>query len=124
MAKVVQRWLTKEEREIAKKNGIGRSTLHSRVYLWGYDIERAITEPPKKSSIIDGYREKCRENGVSDSLFHYRVNSGWNKEDASTKPPEKRDYAHGGVCTVEGCGNKHRAKGFCSTHYMKFGRKK
>jgi hypothetical protein len=112
------RWLTKEERETAKRNGISRSTLRRRVYELDWEIERAITDPVKKGAIIDGYREQCEENGISQTLFINRVRGGMSKGKASTKPPEVREENQR-MCKVEGCRNKHRAKGLCSPHYNK-----
>jgi hypothetical protein len=122
LTQVENRWLTKEEREAAKNNGISYWTLYKRVNEHHWKIERAITEIPKKTSLIDGYREKCKENGISDSLFHHRVKSGMSKEDASTKPPVKMNRNGEKVCKVEGCKNRYRAKGFCNSHYMRWWR--
>jgi hypothetical protein len=118
LSKSVARWITKEEKEIAKRNGISKSTLHSRVTYKGWDVERAITEPPKKTALIDGYREQCEKNGISSALFINRIRSGMSKEEAAKTPPQSRGRGNKG-CKVEGCKSKHRAKGFCSTHYYK-----
>jgi hypothetical protein len=118
MSKAQVRWLTKEERETAKRNGISRLTLYRRVYELDWEIERAITDPVKKGAIIDGYREQCEENGISPALFINRVRGGMSKEKASTKPPEVREQNRR-TCEVEGCHNKHKAKGLCASHYNK-----
>jgi hypothetical protein len=38
--------VTKEQREIALKNGIPPSCLNNRVYKMGWNVEQAITVPP------------------------------------------------------------------------------
>lgn len=82
----MQRLLTKEEREIAKQNGVPRSTWYNRIYNRGWDIERAITEKPTKQYKIDGYREACKENGISHALFLNRLKAGLDPAEASTRP--------------------------------------
>jgi hypothetical protein len=86
---MVLRLLTKEEREIAKRNGIPRSTWYNRIYNRGWDIERAITEKPSKDYLIDGYRESCKQNGISHALFLNRLKAGLSPEIASTRPLQK-----------------------------------
>jgi hypothetical protein len=86
---MVLRLLTKEEREIAKRNGIPRSTWYNRIYNRDWDIERAITEKPTKRYKIDGYREACKENGISHTLFLNRLKAGLPPEIASTRPLQK-----------------------------------
>ena len=43
------KYLTEEQTRIAEKNGIERGTWIRRINL-GWDVERAITEPPKKTT--------------------------------------------------------------------------
>lgn len=33
---------------------------------------------------------------------------------------ESRNYNHGSICTVNGCGRKYATKGFCSAHYKRY----
>lgn len=86
----VNRWLTKEERMTAKKNGIPYQTLYKRVYKLHWDIERAIEAPPGSSR--KGYiRPKGHwvklaiENGINERTFYSRIyNMGWSYERAAT----------------------------------------
>jgi len=36
----------------------------------------------------------------------------WRRPEAPKEPPPKR------VCTVQGCGRRHVAKGYCASHYQ------
>lgn len=86
------RWLTDEERAIAKENGINYHTLYRRVYELGWDVKKAITAPP--GSIRHGYKrknsewiKKAEENGINVNTFYSRINLlGWECEEAATKP--------------------------------------
>ena len=84
-----KRWLylTDNDIEIAKSNGIGIHTLKSRVYKQGMEINRAITQPVQKRN-----REGKRWNEWKDkavvgkSTYLSRVNKGWTFEEAAMKP--------------------------------------
>lgn len=47
--------ITKEHIERAAKNGIKLATLNHRVYVYGWEVERAVTEP---------IHERCRRKSV------------------------------------------------------------
>ncbi|HFJ9375215.1 TPA: nucleoside permease [Bacillus nitratireducens] len=88
----LDRWLTDEERSIARENGINYHTLYRRVYELGWDVGKAITAP--SGSVRHGYKrknskwiKKAQENGINISTFYSRINLlGWDYEDAATKP--------------------------------------
>jgi predicted DNA-binding protein (UPF0251 family) len=44
-----KRIVTKEQAETARANGISHQTMHTRLRLLGWDVQRAITEPVIKS---------------------------------------------------------------------------
>ncbi|MEK4581830.1 nucleoside permease [Bacillus sp. FSL R12-0074] len=87
----LDRWLTDEERAIARKNGINYHTLYRRVYRLGWDIKEAITAQP--GTVNHGYErkytkwlKKAQENGINISTFYSRINLlGWECEEAATR---------------------------------------
>lgn len=81
--------ITEEAYRIGKKNGISRQMVHQRWYQYEWAIERAITEPLKKtdSSVWDEWKETCKANGVSNECFNRRVKiQGMTPEEAATMP--------------------------------------
>lgn len=69
-------YLTEEDYETARKNGIHYNLAYNRVYVYGWEPERAITEPPfemnKPTGEWDDWKEVCEQNGVSHQLFRTR----------------------------------------------------
>ncbi|MCU4771010.1 hypothetical protein OCF65_20795 [Bacillus toyonensis] len=90
----LNRWLTNEEYEVAKSNGISRRALYMRVYIYGWELQNALTIPPRTYwHIGEGKFNKllkvAKENGIIPSTFYGRVNSGWDPQDAATIPVRK-----------------------------------
>ncbi|WP_142950774.1 nucleoside permease [Bacillus toyonensis] len=91
----LDRWLTNEERAIAKENGINYQTLYRRVYELGWDIDKAITALP--GTVYHGYErkyekwvKKAQKNGINSRTFYSRVTIlGWECEEAATKPTKE-----------------------------------
>ena len=81
-------YLTPSDIEVAESNGIGIHTLKSRVYKWGWEINRAITQPVQKRN-KEGKRwnEWKHKAVVGKSTYLSRVNKGWTFEEAALKPP-------------------------------------
>jgi hypothetical protein len=81
---VLTRWLTDEEIETAKQNGIPYQTWYGRIYRRGWDIERAITTPPNGKKTL---KQLAEENGLNYSTVHERIyHRGWDKERALSTP--------------------------------------
>lgn len=85
------KYITDEQYNIAMKNGVKKSTVYSRVYLYKWDVEKAINTPvitreyrsrkyPKK------YTDLALSNGMSIVTFYNRVKSGWSYKKAATEP--------------------------------------
>ncbi|HDR7850957.1 TPA: hypothetical protein QCY30_005795 [Bacillus toyonensis] len=92
----LNRWLTNEEYEVAKSNGIGRRALYMRVHTYGWELQEALTTPPRAYwHIGEGKFNKllkvAKENGIIPSTFYGRVNSGWDPQDAATIPVRKQN---------------------------------
>ena len=85
-------YITPDEYEIAKRNGIPRNTLEQRIRDLLWDKQRAITEPPKNMSKGYGeYAKKAEKIGVKSNTFYTRVKRGWSPERAATTPVIKTD---------------------------------
>ncbi|HDR7611442.1 TPA: hypothetical protein QCX47_003042 [Bacillus mycoides] len=86
---------TKEDYEIAAKNGIRKSTVYQRIH-YGMTLEEAITKPLKNRSFSRKYQkyiELAKQNGISYPTFHARLTKKtarkWTPEEAATVPSLK-----------------------------------
>lgn len=80
-------YITPEEYEIAKANGICSATLEDRIRRLVWDKEQAISMAPRKQRRIDKrFIKIAKENGISERAFYHRLKSGWSIEDAATIP--------------------------------------
>lgn len=85
-------YFSKEEREIAKKNGVNSTALYRRYAIYGWSVEKAITTPvgSKRSKYTKEQRKKIQELGLSYSLVTQRIDRlGWSVEKATTTPKIK-----------------------------------
>lgn len=81
-------YITDEHYAIAKRNGIKESTVRSRVYVYGWKIDRAIAEKPKQR-IPTGWsewKETALANGIGRDTYVSRVSRGMSPKEASTAP--------------------------------------
>lgn len=76
--------ISSEQYQIAESNGIGRKTLHTRVYLNDWDMERAITQPVIKHEGIWNQWEPVSK--VSKTAFYTRIHRGMTPEEAALTP--------------------------------------
>ena len=85
-------YITPEEYEIAERNGIAKYTLEYRVRLYGWDKERAMTEPPlQMQTIPNDIKERAAANGISYNTLRCRIRYyGWDYERACTEPLQDR----------------------------------
>jgi len=80
------KYLTPADYETAKKNGIGKATLATRVYR-GWDIDRAITEEIREQvNDIKKWIPVAEANGIKESTLRGRAELKWDLELAATKP--------------------------------------
>lgn len=75
--------ISKEQYAIARANGISSDTAYNRVYQYGWDIEKAITEPVKKRVFVD-YPDDLEKRGLTKSIYYSRISRGWDPERAAT----------------------------------------
>ena len=84
---VYEYYITPEEYETAKKNGIRRKQADLRVRQYGWAKERAITQPTQVKQSRKHYLEKAEANGICYETFRNRVyRYKWTAEDAATTP--------------------------------------
>ena len=81
--------ISSEQYQIAESNGIGRKTLHTRVYSNDWEIERAITQPVRKEpSIWHEWKDVAKVNRAA---FYVRISRGMTPEEAALTPPGRRN---------------------------------
>lgn len=97
-------YITPEDYETAKQNGIPESTVYRRVNQQGWDIDRAITQPLAKHSEKTGAWPRWKDKAVvCRGTFSSRINDGWTEEKAALTPPiphSERNHKRG-VITKE-----------------------
>ena len=76
-------YITPEDYETAKQNGIHRRLVYQRVNN-GWDIDRAITEPISKRCLKNGLWDKWKDKAVvCRSTFSSRIRLGMTPEEAA-----------------------------------------
>ncbi|PSL41724.1 hypothetical protein B0H94_11837 [Salsuginibacillus halophilus] len=78
-------YITPEDFEEAERNGVKYTTLRQRVYQYGWDIDRAVSTPPRKMRSRKDQIERAEANGISKLTFDSRIYRGWDEETAATK---------------------------------------
>lgn len=81
-------YISPESYETAKANGISEINVYHRVYSLGWTVERAITEPVRKSeAFTSDWLAVALKNGISRDRFRNRVRYlGWGEERAAITP--------------------------------------
>jgi len=83
-------YITPKDYITAEMNGITERALNQRVRDYGWDVDRAITQPMRKSTsfkkVWDKWEDTATKNGVSHTRFYHRIkNDGWSEEKAATQ---------------------------------------
>ena len=82
-------YISPEHYKIAESNGIGRKTLYTRVHLYDWDVERAITQPVRKGpSVWEAWKDVSKVNRAA---FYVRVSRGMTHEEAALTPPGRKN---------------------------------
>ena len=77
-------YITPEDFEKAKENGIHKDTVLTRVRMLGWDVDKAITKPPRKIRKFTKEEIKImEENGIDRNTAVCRLNYGWTVEEAN-----------------------------------------
>ena len=89
-------YITPEDFEKAKENGIPKDTVLTRVRMLGWDVDRAITKPPRKIRKFTKEEIKImEENGIDRNTVSCRLNYGWTLEEAISRPKKPgRQYIY------------------------------
>ena len=75
----------------ALENGLSERLVTERVRTLGWNIERAITQPSRKSRKYGQWLEVAKENNVTLCVFYSRVSrQGMSMEEAATTPIMQR----------------------------------
>jgi hypothetical protein len=82
-------YLTPEDIETARENGISYQHAYNRFYKYGWTREESITKPirPKSHSLYAKYKDVCV---VTRNAFNARIKKGMTPEEAALTPRE--DY--------------------------------
>lgn len=83
-------YLTDDDYQTAKLNGISRERTHERFYTYGWSKQRAITEPLNSGGLWGKYKAICEKSGISESTFYKRVERGISADKASTMPTTRK----------------------------------
>lgn len=85
-------YVTPEEYEKAKNNGISYSIVNSRIRSYGWNKERALTEKPiiRDRHLNEKYVDLAKNNGISREAYAYRVSHGYSEYEAATIPIKNR----------------------------------
>ena len=79
-------YITPEDFEKAKENGIHKETVITRVRKLGWDVDKAITKPArKKRKFTKEEIEIMEENGIDRNTAVCRLNYGWTVEEAISR---------------------------------------
>ena len=89
-------YITPEDFEKAKENGIPKDTVLTRVRMLGWDVDNAITKPPRKIRKFTKEEMKImEENGINRNTVSCRLNYGWTLEEAISRPKKPgRQYIY------------------------------
>ena len=89
-------YITPEDFEKAKENGIHKETVITRVRKLGWDVDKAITKPPRKIRKFTKEEIKImEENGIDRNTVSCRIKYGWTLEEAISRPKKPgRQYIY------------------------------
>ena len=81
-------FLTYEDIELAKRNGIGYQTASERVNKLKWSVEKAITTPVKRKEdhLWPKYRDLAAKHQITSNCFYIRMQKGMSPEQAATTP--------------------------------------
>jgi len=84
-------YITPQQYNIALENGISERLATERVRTNGWTVEKAITQPSRKSRKYGPWLEVAKENNVTLCVFYSRVSrQGMTMEEAATTPIMQR----------------------------------
>ncbi|MBY9078282.1 hypothetical protein KIH86_17770 [Paenibacillus sp. HN-1] len=78
-------YITPGDYDRAAANGICAATLEQRVRIYGWDTERACTQPVRQQADRSEWRAVADRNGITATAFYRRLSVGWSPERAATE---------------------------------------
>lgn len=80
--------INKNDYLVAEQNGIPKKTVQSRVYVNGWEVERAVSQPvQRQNELWPQWKDRCL---VSMNSFYRRMKEGMTPEQAALTPPIPR----------------------------------
>lgn len=77
-------YITPEEYEKAEENGIDKNTLYKRLIEYGWDKQRALSQPKRVRPNLSKWKAIAVKNGISEGTFYSRVcTMKWDLEKAA-----------------------------------------
>lgn len=78
-------YIAPDDYDVAAKNGISKLLLYGRVRQLGWDVDRAVTQPVRRTRHKDKWLDIAIQNGIKENTFWMRVDClKWTKEKAAT----------------------------------------
>ena len=99
-------YITPIQYELGLSNGISKSTLTFRVRKYGWDIERAFSQPVKHQNESKEIRLILKNNNVTVQTYKWRMAAGWDAEKALNTPPLSRKE----ILTLALAGQQNKTK--------------
>lgn len=94
-------YVSPDDFETAERNGICQNTVESRVYYQGWDVDRAITEPPLKRRYLTAEQKAtAKANGLRLNTVHRRILSGMDPDEAVRQPVASRLEINRRICEM------------------------
>lgn len=84
-------YVTPEDYAIAEANGLTAKHVYDRVYVMGWTVERAISQPLRKKKSTHDWEKWEHVAVVSKQLYLARVRYGWTHEKAAMTPKLPKD---------------------------------
>ena len=79
-------YITPTQYDTALEKGITAHLLNYRVRAGGWNIERAVSTPPRVQGKYKHWLEVAKQNGICGPTFYGRVRKGMEPEQAATMP--------------------------------------
>lgn len=81
-------YITPEEYSLAMENGISKENLEQRIRCYGWNKEKALNTPVRKTGTIPKkFKDMCKKNNIPIGAFYSRIYAyKWDIEKAATEP--------------------------------------
>lgn len=87
-------YITDEDYDRAKENGIKPNTLEKRIRWYGWSKDKAISSPTQRRTCRRYYSTMAKNNGIKYQTFMNRISKlGWSMERAASEPTKNNGRA-------------------------------